>query len=158
VVANEEAIHRGRMPERPFVLVGQQYLADPGRSVGDTHPVWTYAHVPNGYTGDATEAIIGQVERFAPGFPRAHRGDGGALHHRHVGVQPELRRRRHHRRGVVADAARVPAPRRHRPVPHGRPRRVPLLGVHAAGRRSARDVRRERRRPRALAELGITVG
>jgi phytoene dehydrogenase-like protein len=24
--------------------------------------------VPNGYTGDATQAIIAQVERFAPGF------------------------------------------------------------------------------------------
>jgi phytoene dehydrogenase-like protein len=56
------------MPERPFVLVGQQYLADPGRSVGNVHPLWTYAHVPNGYTGDATEAIIAQIERFAPGF------------------------------------------------------------------------------------------
>jgi phytoene dehydrogenase-like protein len=68
VVANEEAVQRAAMPERPFVLVGQQYLADPGRSVGDVHPLWTYAHVPNGYTGDATEAIIAQVERFAPGF------------------------------------------------------------------------------------------
>jgi phytoene dehydrogenase-like protein len=56
------------MPERPFVLVGQQYLADPQRSVGNIHPVWTYAHVPNGYSGDATAAIIAQVERFAPGF------------------------------------------------------------------------------------------
>ena len=68
VVANERAVHRGAMPERPFVLVGQQYLADPGRSVGDVHPVWSYAHVPHGYTGDATEAIIRQIERFAPGF------------------------------------------------------------------------------------------
>jgi phytoene dehydrogenase-like protein len=56
------------MPERPFVLVGQQYLADPQRSVGNIHPVWAYAHVPNGYTGDATAAIIAQIERFAPGF------------------------------------------------------------------------------------------
>lgn len=68
VVASEAAIHRGQMPERPFVLVGQQYLADPSRSVGNVHPVWAYAHVPHGYTGDATEAIIAQVERFAPGF------------------------------------------------------------------------------------------
>ncbi|MGB9224852.1 hypothetical protein [Mycobacterium sp.] len=63
LAANERDIHAGRMPERPFVLVGQQYLADPGRSVGNVHPVWTYAHVPNGYSGDATAAIIAQIER-----------------------------------------------------------------------------------------------
>lgn len=68
VVASELAVHSGQMPERPFVLVGQQYRADPGRSVGNIHPLWTYAHVPHGYTGDATEAIIAQIERFAPGF------------------------------------------------------------------------------------------
>lgn len=68
IVASERAVDRGTMPVRPFVLVGQQYLADPSRSVGDVHPVWTYAHVPHGWTGDATEAIIDQIERFAPGF------------------------------------------------------------------------------------------
>jgi phytoene dehydrogenase-like protein len=66
--ATERQIAAGRMPDRPFVLVGQQYLADPGRSVGDVHPVYSYAHVPHGYTGDATEAVIGQIERFAPRF------------------------------------------------------------------------------------------
>jgi phytoene dehydrogenase-like protein len=55
------------MPERPFTLVAQQYLADPSRSSGDIHPVWAYAHVPAGFTGDATEAVLGQIERFAPG-------------------------------------------------------------------------------------------
>ncbi|WP_226352598.1 NAD(P)/FAD-dependent oxidoreductase [Pseudonocardia sp. ICBG601] len=64
----EREVHAGRMPERPFVLVGQQYLADPTRSVGDVHPVYAYAHVPYGYTGDATAAITAQIERFAPGF------------------------------------------------------------------------------------------
>ena len=68
VVANERAVVDGRMPDRPFVLVGQQYLADPTRSSGDVHPVWAYAHVPHGFTGDATEAITAQFERFAPGF------------------------------------------------------------------------------------------
>ncbi|WP_128380535.1 phytoene desaturase family protein [Streptomyces cavernae] len=68
VARTERMIHAGRMPERPFVLVGQQYLADPQRSDGDVHPLWTYAHVPHGYDGDATEAIVGQIERFAPGF------------------------------------------------------------------------------------------
>jgi phytoene dehydrogenase-like protein len=64
----EKDVHAGRMPERPFVLVCQQYLADPGRSVGTLNPIWSYAHVPNGYVGDATEAVIKQIERFAPGF------------------------------------------------------------------------------------------
>ncbi|MFY9588858.1 MAG: FAD-dependent oxidoreductase, partial [Actinomycetota bacterium] len=68
IAASEAKVHRGRMPARPFMLVGQQYLADPSRSKGNVHPVWTYAHVPNGYTGDATEPMLAQIERFAPGF------------------------------------------------------------------------------------------
>lgn len=68
LAATEREVHAGRMPDRPFVLVGQQYLADPPRSVGSIHPVWSYAHVPHGFAGDATKAIIGQIERFAPGF------------------------------------------------------------------------------------------
>src|ERR1700755_3027712 len=63
LAASERHIDCGRMPERPFVLVGQQYLADPQRSVGNIHPVWTYAHVPNGFSGDATAAIGDQIER-----------------------------------------------------------------------------------------------
>ncbi len=66
--AAERAVHAGRMPDRPFVLLCQQYLADPGRSAGNVNPIWAYAHVPAGYTGDATEAVITQIERFAPGF------------------------------------------------------------------------------------------
>ncbi len=68
VVRTEAQTAGGRMPERPFVLVGQQYLADPDRSRGDVHPIWAYAHVPHGYPGDATEAVLRQIERFAPGF------------------------------------------------------------------------------------------
>ena len=43
--------------DKPFVLVCQQYLADPARSNGDVHPLYAYAHVPAGYDGDATDAI-----------------------------------------------------------------------------------------------------
>ncbi|MBA2522620.1 MAG: NAD(P)/FAD-dependent oxidoreductase [Solirubrobacterales bacterium] len=68
IVAAERDINRGRMPERPFVLVSQQYLADPARSAGDIHPVWAYAHVPHGYEGDVEDALLDQIERFAPGF------------------------------------------------------------------------------------------
>jgi phytoene dehydrogenase-like protein len=68
VVVAEHDVGRRVMPERPFVLVGQQYLADSSRSAGDVHPIWAYAHVPSGWDGDATEAILGQMERFAPGL------------------------------------------------------------------------------------------
>ena len=47
-IADAEAeVAAGRMPERPFVLVAQQSLADPTRAAGDVHPVWAYAHVPH---------------------------------------------------------------------------------------------------------------
>jgi phytoene dehydrogenase-like protein len=67
VVQAERAVADGHLPARPFVLVAQQHLADPSRAAGDVTPLWTYAHVPKGYRGDATEAILGQLERFAPG-------------------------------------------------------------------------------------------
>ena len=64
IAAAERDINRGRMAERPFVLLAQQYLADPERSAGDIHPVWSYAHVPSGYEGDAQQAVVSpQVHR-----------------------------------------------------------------------------------------------
>ncbi len=68
VAGAEAAVARGVLPERPFVLVCQQYLADPGRSAGNVHPLYAYAHVPAGYPGDITDVIEAQIERFAPGF------------------------------------------------------------------------------------------
>ncbi|MDQ4504562.1 NAD(P)/FAD-dependent oxidoreductase [Sinomonas sp. ASV322] len=68
IAQSEEQAVRGRMSARPFVLVGQQFVADPQRSSGGLNPLWAYAHVPNGYAGDATEAVTAQIERFAPGF------------------------------------------------------------------------------------------
>jgi phytoene dehydrogenase-like protein len=67
IAAAESQAYHGTMPEHPFILVGQQYLADPSRSAGDVHPIWAYAHVPSGYPHDATEVIINEIERFAPG-------------------------------------------------------------------------------------------
>lgn len=64
----EKQITKGIMPRNPFVLVGQQSVADPSRSAGNIHPVDAYAHVPAGYPHDATDVILQQIERFAPGF------------------------------------------------------------------------------------------
>lgn len=67
LAAIEASTAHGTMPEQPFVLLGQQYLIDPSRSQGSINPIYAYAHVPHGYTGDATDAVISQIERFAPG-------------------------------------------------------------------------------------------
>ena len=68
VVAAERDTAFGRMPQRPFIIVAQQALMDSSRAVGDLVPIYAYAHVPHGYDGDATETILHQIERFAPGF------------------------------------------------------------------------------------------
>jgi len=68
VAAAERATAGAQMPARPFVLVTQATLADPSRAPAGAHTAWVYAHVPNGYDGDARPAIEAQLERFAPGF------------------------------------------------------------------------------------------
>jgi phytoene dehydrogenase-like protein len=62
-------IAAGRYAEWPMMLAASPHVADSGRidSQG-RRPFWTYAHVPSGSTLDATEAVTGIVERFAPGF------------------------------------------------------------------------------------------
>ncbi|SCK44558.1 Phytoene dehydrogenase-related protein [Streptomyces sp. WMMB 714] len=58
----------GRAPERPFLITAQPTLVDPGRAPEGKHVFWAYGHVPNGWEGDATDAVERQLERFAPGF------------------------------------------------------------------------------------------
>jgi len=68
IAESERAAWDGRQHERPFVLVAQQSLFDPTRAPAGRHTLWAYCHVPNGSTADRTEAILGQIERFAPGL------------------------------------------------------------------------------------------
>ena len=68
IAAGEEAVSRGRHPERPFVILTQPSLFDPTRAPEGRHTGWAYCHVPNGSAEDMTERIERQVERFAPGF------------------------------------------------------------------------------------------
>ena len=68
IAAAEAAVADGGIPDRPFVLVAQQSLFDPARAPEGGHTVWAYCHVPNGSTVDVTDRILGQIERFAPGF------------------------------------------------------------------------------------------
>jgi phytoene dehydrogenase-like protein len=68
VAASEDAVVRGRHPDRPYALLAQQTLFDPTRAPAGKHTVWTYCHVPSGSTVDMSERITNQIERFAPGF------------------------------------------------------------------------------------------
>jgi phytoene dehydrogenase-like protein len=68
IAASEEAASKGEHHARPFVLLVQPSLFDPTRAPAGKHTAWAYCHVPNGSSRDMTEAIEGQVERFAPGF------------------------------------------------------------------------------------------
>ncbi|MFI5992271.1 phytoene desaturase family protein [Streptomyces sp. NPDC051362] len=75
----------GRVPDRPFTLLGQMTTADVSRSPLGTESAWAYTHVPQTVVGDAgADGITGawdereqeamadrverQVERYAPGF------------------------------------------------------------------------------------------
>ncbi|WP_031515459.1 phytoene desaturase family protein [Streptomyces sp. NRRL F-5123] len=58
----------GRPPHTPFLITAQPGVADPSRAPEGKHVFWAYGHVPNGWHGDATDAVERQIERFAPGF------------------------------------------------------------------------------------------
>jgi phytoene dehydrogenase-like protein len=68
IAEHETAIWKGRNTSKPFVLVAQQSLFDDTRAPAGKHTGWAYCHVPHGSNEDMTEAIEGQIERFAPGF------------------------------------------------------------------------------------------
>jgi phytoene dehydrogenase-like protein len=73
VTAQTTAIRRGEVPERPFMLFGQQSVADPTRAPGDKQTAWAYTRVPSAVAGEDAvlahaERMTAQVERFAPGF------------------------------------------------------------------------------------------
>jgi phytoene dehydrogenase-like protein len=67
-VAAERSVAAGRHAEHPFVLVVQPGVVDKTRAPAGHDTLSTYAHVPNGSPADVTDAVIAQIERFAPGF------------------------------------------------------------------------------------------
>ncbi|MFJ4923127.1 phytoene desaturase family protein [Streptomyces sp. NPDC088725] len=81
-------ISMGRVPDEPFVLLGQMTTADAGRSPAGTESAWAYTHLPQRIKADAgpdrisgiwdereqeamADRVEAQVERYAPGF-RGH--------------------------------------------------------------------------------------
>jgi phytoene dehydrogenase-like protein len=68
IADSEAAVHAGRHPERPYCIVVQPGVADPGRAPEGNATLWAYCHVPAGSTVDMADAMEAQIERFAPGF------------------------------------------------------------------------------------------
>ncbi|GAA3047767.1 phytoene desaturase family protein [Actinokineospora globicatena] len=64
----------GRVPERPFLLLGQMTTADPSRSPAGTESAWLYSHVPRGGHWPAerlatwADGVEDIVATHAPGF------------------------------------------------------------------------------------------
>jgi phytoene dehydrogenase-like protein len=62
-----------RLPQEPFLLLGQMTTSDPTRSPAGTESAWAYTHVPHGALTAAeldahVERVRDTVERCAPGF------------------------------------------------------------------------------------------
>jgi phytoene dehydrogenase-like protein len=73
MLATAAETQRG-LPSRPFLLLGQQSVADPTRAPAGRHTAWAYTHGPRigvdwrAETARHVERMEAQVERFAPGF------------------------------------------------------------------------------------------
>jgi phytoene dehydrogenase-like protein len=124
IAAAEGDISRGKIPERPFVLVAQQSLFDETRAPAGQHTLWVYCHVPFNCNVDMSDRIEAQIERFAPGFR-----DCILAHHNMNGAELEKANRNltgGDINGGAADLAQLIA----RPIFSPTPYRTPLEGVY----------------------------
>ena len=141
IAAAERIASGGGHSPRPYVLVAQQSLIDPTRAPAGHHTLWAYCHVPNGSDVDMSDAVEGQIERFAPGFrdlvlARAVRGPAEmeAENPNYIGGDIN---------GGLGDLRQVLA----RPVPRdlalydSQPPDLPVLLIDAPRRRRPRHVR-----------------
>jgi phytoene dehydrogenase-like protein len=65
---SEAAAYDGEHAQQPFVLVSQPSVCDSSRAPTGQAVLWAYCHTPAGSTQDMQEAIIRQIEHYAPGF------------------------------------------------------------------------------------------
>ncbi|QIG40367.1 NAD(P)/FAD-dependent oxidoreductase [Microbacterium sp. 4R-513] len=126
VAYSENEVNAGRLPERPYVLVSQPTLFDASRAPDGQHTLWTYTHVPPGSTADRQDAVVRQIERFAPGFR-----DTILATHSRTAVDVE-RHNPNYPGGDIAAGAPSLWQLVRRPVISADPWRTPIPGVYLA--------------------------
>jgi phytoene dehydrogenase-like protein len=124
------AVSQDRLPERPFLLLGQQTIADPSRAPEGKHTAWAYTHGPRDGVDWPRELerhvarMEAQVERYAPGFREL-------ILARHVSGPGELQRRNVNLvGGDVGGGSYELRQVVFRPVPRISPYRTPLAGLY----------------------------
>jgi phytoene dehydrogenase-like protein len=75
LIAFTRQVRAGQLPSNPYLVIGQQSLADPSRAPAGGHTLWAYSHVPSIVEGGWTryrevfaDRIEERIERLAPGF------------------------------------------------------------------------------------------
>jgi phytoene dehydrogenase-like protein len=124
IAAAERDVSRGKIPERPFVLVAQQSLFDETRAPRGQHTLWAYCHVPFGADGDMSEKIESQIERFASGFRDC------ILARNKMGAADLARSNANLTGGDISGGAADLAQLIARPILSATPYRTPLAGVY----------------------------
>jgi phytoene dehydrogenase-like protein len=68
-------VRAGKLPSNPYLVVGQQSLADPGRAPPGCHALWAYSRVPPNPEGGwakhkeaFADRVEARLEGLAPGF------------------------------------------------------------------------------------------
>jgi phytoene dehydrogenase-like protein len=67
----QDQARRGRMPDRPMLVIGQHTAHDPSRAPAGRHTLYAYARVPPRPglpAAELAERVESRLEEFAPGF------------------------------------------------------------------------------------------
>jgi phytoene dehydrogenase-like protein len=123
----EGEVASGRLPEHPYLLLSQPSVIDPSRAPAGKHVLWAYTHVPAGSGADRTEAIIAQLERFAPGFRDTVLASAATTARDLEAIDPNFVG------GDIASGATSAWQLVARPLPRRAPWRTPLPGVYLCG-------------------------
>jgi phytoene dehydrogenase-like protein len=75
LIAFTRQVRAGHLPANPYLVIGQQSLADPSRAPAGGQTLWAYSHVPSALAGGwrhyrerFADRIEERIEGLAPGF------------------------------------------------------------------------------------------